>query len=376
MKKLNCPENETLYPLHGGNRRIAIRELKMSDGQLIDFSASINPLGPAPNVRFTLREMESQLVEYPDPDATSFCEKISEYLRVPVNQVLATNGSTELIHLLPKLLGRGKEVLILNPCFSEYERAFRLNQVCVHSLNYDIEQTFHVDPVDVIRHCREHPGIEMLILGHPNNPTGHAWSEDSLNELAQYCKSQKIILVVDETFIEFCSEAVSALKWMESNSYLIVIRSMTKFFGLAGVRLGYGIMHPDLRKRIKRFQIPWSVNALAQKMGIAALGDIDYAQKTRQMIQEQRQYLFSELKGLKKIKVFPSHANFLLFQLTADGAEIAHKFYVDLMKEGVLIRNCGNFNGLDQSYFRIAVRVERENRILVSRIEDQLGKER
>ena len=374
-EELSCPINNILYPFHGGNRHAAVRELSVSDGHVIDFSSSVNPLGPSPDALQVLRNMGSRLAEYPDPDSIPFCEKVSGYLKVPLNQILATNESTELIYLLPRLLGRRKEVLILDPCFSEYERAFRLNQVCTHSLNYDVEEIFQMDSGKVISHLRKHPEIEMLVLGHPNNPTGHVWDEDSLDRLVQYCGYQKIVLVVDETFIEFCDETVSTLKWVQDNPHLVVIRSMAKFFGLAGVRLGYGVMHPNSRARLKKYQIPWSVNVIAQEMGITVLEDLDHAQRTRKIVREQRQFLFSKLDDLKNIQVFPSQANFLLFQLTGGHTEAAHQLYMNLMKKGLLIRNCGNFNGLDKSYFRIAVRMERENQILVSRINAHLDRE-
>lgn len=372
-RKLSCSINNILYPVHGGNRHSAVRELDMPDERVIDFSASVNPLEPSPSVRLVLGSMDSYLAEYPDPETIPLREKVSEYLNVHMDQILVTNGSTELIHLLPRVLGRRKEVLILNPCFSEYEEVFRLNRIHTYSLNYDVEENFQMNPETVVSRLRRQPEIEMLILGHPNNPTGHVWSESSLDMLVEYCKSQKIILVVDETFIEFCQETVSALKWMQNNQHLIVIRSMTKFFGLAGIRLGYGVMHPSLRIRLKKYQVPWSVNTIAQKMGIAVLEDRNHAQQTRRVVRDQRGFLFSELNGLQGIRVFPSRANFLLFQLTSDRTETVHQFYLSLMKDGILIRNCGNFSGLDKSYFRIAVRMEKENEVLVSRIKSQLG---
>ena len=374
-EQLSCPINEILYPFHGGNRHAAMRKLDVPEERVIDFSASVNPLGQSPNVSSVLKNMGSYLAEYPDPDAIPFCEKVSEYLKVSPDQILVTNGSAELIHLLPRLLGRLKEVLILNPCFSEYERAFRLNRVPTHSLSYDVKEMFQMDSEKVLDFLRKHPEIEMLILGHPNNPTGHVWTEDSLDRIVQYCKSQKIVLVVDEAFIEFCPGTVSALKWIEDNPNLVVIRSMTKFFGLAGVRLGYGIMHPILRTRLKEYQIPWSVNVFAQALGIVALEDISHTRQTRETVEEQRQVLFSELNDLHDVRVFPSKVNFLLFQVSGGYTETAHQLYINLIKDGLLVRNCGNFVGLDKNYFRVAVRLEKENKILVSRIKTHLGKE-
>ena len=375
MEKLSSPINEILYPFHGGNRHAATRKLNVPEEHVIDFSASVNPLGQSPHANLVLRDMGSYLVEYPDPDAIPFCEKVSEYLNISSDQILATNGSAELIHLLPRLLGRLKEVLILNPCFSEYERAFRLSRVPTHSLNYDAEEMFQMDSEKVLGYLRKRPEIEMLILGHPNNPTGHVWAEDCLDRIVQYCKSQRIMLVVDEAFIEFCPETVSALNWMEDNQYLVVVRSMTKFYGLAGIRLGYGVMHPMLRARLKKYQIPWSVNAFAQALGIVVLEDIIHTQQTREFVREQRRFLFSELNDQQNVVIFPSQANFLLFKISGDSTETAHHFYKNLIKDGLLIRNCGNFVGLDKNYFRVAIRLEEENKTLISRIKTHLGKE-
>jgi len=375
MKKLSSPANNILYPDHGGNHRAAVKELEMPDGPVIDFSASVNPLGPSPKVSLMLSNMASLLAEYPDPSSMQLGEKVSEYLKIPLGQILVTNGSTELIHLLPRLLKPGKEVLILNPCFSEYERVLGLDRISVHSMVYQADRSFQMDPEEVAEYLHQHSSIGMLVLGHPNNPTGHSWAKDSLDALIHYCKSTKIILVVDETFIEFCPDAVSALKWMENNPYLVVIRSMTKFFGLAGVRLGYGVMHPDLRTLLREYQIPWSVNALAQVLGVVALEDRDFVQQTRKIVREQRLYLYSELKNIGYVRVFPSQANFLLFRLSSGNTKLAHQLYMSLIMDGVLVRNCGNFVGLDESYFRVAIRTKKENQMLVSRIEAHLGKE-
>lgn len=372
MEKLSRPINHIFYPAHGGNRHAVLKGLGVPDEHVIDFSASVNPLGPSPMALSALDDLSRLVSEYPESDSFIFSEKISGYLKIPSVWILVTNGSTELIHLLPRLLEPGKEALILNPCFSEYERALCLNRIRVHSMTYDAHRSFQMSPERVINYLHHHPSVEMLVLGHPNNPTGHLWNEKSLEAVVQHCKSHKIILAVDETFIEFCGETVSALKWMRNNQYLVVVRSMTKFFGLAGVRLGYGVMHQDLRVRLKKYQVPWSVNALAQAMGIAALADREYPLKTREMVREQRQYLFSELNTLKDVRVFPSQANFLLFQLSGGHTETAPQLYMNLMKDGLLVRNCGNFSGLDTSYFRVAVRGPRENQTLVSRMKAHL----
>ncbi len=368
MEKLSCPANHKFYPEHGGRKLELSRELNIPAHEILDFSASVNPLGPSSKISDALKEMDSLLAEYPDPGSLPFREKLSELLCIPPEWILVTNGSTELIHLLPRLVSPDKESLILTPCFSEYDRAFRLNGIQVRSLGYDPGNRFRLKPEEVVGYLQRHPCVELLVLGHPNNPTGHLWDEKALAILTQYCRSQKILLVVDETFIEFCGKQDSALKWMQGNRYLIVVRSMTKFYGLAGIRLGYGVMHSDLREKLELYQVPWSVNVLAQKMGILALEDETYSVRTRKAVNEQREFLFSELNAIKALRVFPSQTNFLLFQLLSESLEEAHQFYVALLNAGFLIRNCGNFTGLDERYFRIAVRTPTENQKLVFRL--------
>ena len=368
MEKTICPAKFISYPAHGGSHHSVLENLGVSDKDVIDFSASVNPLGPSPDVSRSLGDVESLLTEYPDPGSHHFREKVSQVLNVSSEKLLVTNGSTELIHLVPRLLSPGQEALIINPCFSEYERALRLNRIPVHSLKYHFDSQVQIHADEVLTFLSGHPKVEMLILGHPNNPTGQLWNEQSLFALIHYCESQKVILVIDETFIEFCGEQDSTLKWMEGNSTLIVIRSMTKFYGLAGVRLGYGVMHPDLKAIMEPYQIPWSVNGVAQTMGVLALDDEAYAAQVRSRTCTQREYLFSALDSIPSIHVFPSQANFLLFQLLAESTEEARQFYMGLVDAGILIRNCGNFRGLDERFFRVAVRTPEDNRRLISEI--------
>lgn len=368
MEKSTCPVKFKSYPIHGGSHYSVLADLGVSDKDVIDFSASVNPLGPSPDACRSLGDVESILTEYPDPGSHHFREKVSQCLNFSSEQVLVTNGSTELIHLLPRLVASGKEALIINPCFSEYESALRLNRIPVHSLEYHIDSQVQIHADEVTDFLRTHPKVEMLILGHPNNPTGQLWSEQSLSALIRYCESQQVVLVVDETFIEFCGEQDSTLKWMEGNSILIVVRSMTKFYGLAGVRLGYGVMHPTLKAKLESYQIPWSVNGVAQKMGILALDDEEYAVQTRSATCAQREYMFSALDSFLSIHVFSSQANFLFFQLLVESTEKARQFYMGLVDSGVLIRNCGNFRGLDERFFRVAVRSPEDNRRLFCEI--------
>ena len=360
------PVDLKLYPKHGGRKMELSRVLNIPADEILDFSASVNPLGPSPEISGALKEMGSLLAEYPEPGSLSFCEKVAGHLKIPSDWILATNGSSELIHLLPKLIEAGKEALILTPCFSEYERSFTLSRIHCHTLDYQADSLFRMNLEEVMEYLERHPEIKMLVLGNPNSPAGHLCNEQSLAGLNSYCQSRKILLVVDEAFIEFCGEQNSVLKWLPKNRYLIVVRSMTKFYGLAGIRLGYGVMHSHLKAQLARHQIPWSVNALASGMGVLALEDEAHSARTRKAVDEQREFLFLELNAMKALRVFPSQTNFLLFNLLSDSLEEAHQFYEALLIAGILIRNCGNFTGLGENYFRVSVRTSTENQKLVS----------
>ena len=173
MEKLSYPINNILYPAHGGNRHALVSGLGVPDEDVIDFSASVIPFGSSSGILSVFEDLGQLVSEYPEPYSFLFSEKVSEYLKIPSAWFFVTSGSTELIYLLPNLLETNERALILNPCFSEYERAFEINGIHVHSLNYDAESLFQISSESVIKYLHQHPLIKMLVLGHPNNPTGH-----------------------------------------------------------------------------------------------------------------------------------------------------------------------------------------------------------
>ncbi|NIQ01209.1 MAG: aminotransferase class I/II-fold pyridoxal phosphate-dependent enzyme, partial [Nitrospinaceae bacterium] len=210
--------------------------------------------------------------------------------------------------------------------------------------------------------------IQMIILGRPNNPTGNACDAITLQKLTAACQFRKIFLVVDEAFIDFWDTRQSALIVTKDHPYRVIVRSMTKFYGLAGIRLGFGVMHPGIRRCLEKYQIPWSVNAVAQSAGVASLADREYFVDTRKWAREQRRYLESEMTAVSAFQVFPSKVNFLLFRLLDDAAGLPFKLFSHLIHKKILIRNCGNFRGLDERYFRVAVRNFDDNRRLMNAI--------
>ena len=370
--QLNEPEDASgfqddwQHPAHGGNLTAVSEAMGKKPTDFLDFSVNVNPLGPPDCVKEFCFQSLSLLQEYPDPDYGELKQALSDANGVPADWIMVGNGSTELIYLLPHLIGRGKEILIVSPCFSEYERAFRRAGITVKHFHLDPADGFAL-PIDkLLFHLRQNSDCGGIVIGHPNSPTGTLVESESFGTLSRYCEKQRIFLFVDETFIDFSGPDQSFLKHLPSNPNLVLVRSMTKFFSLPGLRLGYGIMHPKQAKLIVAHQPPWSVNALAQAIGPALTRTGDFPETTRTFINREYDFLYEQMNKMPAIGVYPSQANFLLFRLLDRKKHGAKRFFDYLINKDIVLRNCGNFKGLNVSFFRLAIRNRIDNQRLVS----------
>jgi threonine-phosphate decarboxylase len=357
------------YPAHGGNPQALSRISEIDPDQLIDFSASINPLPPPSCVSQLLLETPRLFREYPDPHCTLITQRISQAMGVPESWIRVTNGSTEMIYLLPHLLHEGQEIVIFDPSFSEYEKAFTVFGYNPKSITLSADNNFHADPDRLFPQLNSFKKLSAIVLGHPASPTGKLY-RDFLPRLQEYCEERKVILIIDEAFIEFSSPEDSAWNLLKNTKNLILIRSLTKFYSIPGLRIGYGILHPDKIKQIESYQYPWSVNALAQIVGSEVILDKAFQEKTLSWTSVEINYMFQALDSIPEIEVFPSETNFLLFRIKDNRPLIAQSLYQHLLSRSLLIRNCGNFKGLDESFFRISLREHEENLKLLGSIQD------
>ena len=275
----------------------------------MDFSASINPLGPPPCVWEAMSSVD--LSVYPDPDCLALQEALSATLGVPPQCITIGNGSTELIHLLARAcLSEGDEALILSPTFGEYEVACRLTGAIVAPLYAAESRGFQWDMDSTCRLIRlKKP--RLVFLCNPNNPTGVYLPRSDVFKLAE-ATGEYSLLVVDEAYIAFTQDRVdeTALGLLDLGN-VVVLRSMTKDYALTGLRLGYGVAPEEVSRLLSAFQPGWSVNALAQAAGLAALSDSEHLDAARECVRQGKAYLERELKALS-LKVTPSAANFLL----------------------------------------------------------------
>jgi threonine-phosphate decarboxylase len=361
---------------HGGNVHKACEELGMCEADIIDFSASINPLGVPRSVAAEIKRSIGSIVHYPDPEVKQLRSQIAEQLGVDARSIVYGNGSTELIYLVVRTL-KPEKVLVPAPTFSEYERAVAMlggtngrgpgakgkgrgirDAEGVRYFLLKKEDWFDIDPS---RYIDSMKGCSMAFLCNPNNPTGRLMNKADVFEIARAAKESKCYLVVDEAFIDFMPDH-SVVREVERNPYLIVLRSMTKFYALSGLRLGYGIIPSSVGEAIKRQKEPWTVNTLAQKAGAVAIHDRDYQEKTFSVVAQEKTYLERSFKRLN-MEYVPSAANYYLIKLNH-----ADRAIDDLRRKGILVRGCADFKGLHGSYIRVAVKSRRDNARLIKEL--------
>lgn len=351
---------------HGGNLYRAARERGCRPSDLVDFSASINPLGPSLSILRLLRKSQWTLRHYPDPEAHDLVQALSKRSGLNSAYYLIGNGSMELLYLLPIALAI-TEALIIGPTFSEYERAVsRAGGRCTHlsAVRTDEYRPPIEEALDLIRAGK--PRFDAVFLCNPNNPTGRVIAKGDLLNFVAALVDRRIWTIIDESFIEFAAEH-SILQELSNHPQLLVLRSFTKFYAIPGLRIGYLAGQPGVIEQVRRRQPPWSVNALAQAAALAGLKDATYRRKSLSLISEERTRLSQALSAMLDFHVFPSEANFLLVELPASvrSSDVVER----LRDRGLLVRDCSTISGLTERMIRIAIRTPRENDRLLRTIE-------
>jgi threonine-phosphate decarboxylase len=349
---------------HGGNIYRFAEELKIQERKVIDFSSSVNPLGVSKKVKAEIRKHLKYLHNYPDPEAKRLRKRLAQYHGIDPRTILCGNGSTELIYLIVRTL-KPQRILISAPTFSEYERACSIScksQVTCYELKK--EDDFNITVEEFVEAMM---GCDMAFLCNPNNPTGRLLKGEDIRKIADAAKEFKCYLIVDEAFIDFCADD-SVIEDVGKNPYLIVLRSMTAFYALSGLRFGYGVFPQRLIDRLKAYKEPWTVNNLSQRAAVAAFKDKFYRSETLRLIKEEKRFLEKSFEKIG-IEFFGSDVNFYLLKTSS-----AHEISRQLKTRGILVRDCANFRGLDSTYLRVAVKSHKENAILIKELTSILDK--
>jgi threonine-phosphate decarboxylase len=348
---------------HGGNIYHYSLRYGIPEEKFLDFSASINPLGPPKSAMAALKSAVPSIVNYPDPDSGLLKKALSERFDIDKASLLIGNGSTELIYLLPRAI-RPARTLVLAPTFSDYERAARLAGSAVAYFPLKEKDGFLPD---MGRLKTALDGVDMFFLCNPNNPTGALLDRGLVLDVLKMARKRGATVIVDEAFIEYSPDE-SVIGEAARMSGVAVNRNFTKFYGMPGLRLGYLVAKPALVGRVESVKEPWSVNTLAQRSAVAALKDAEYEQKSLHLIERERAYLFGRLSGIAGLTPCPTSANFILIRLTCPGLA-ASELTEALASEGILVRDCTNFRGLGGSFIRVAIKTRREDDALVAALE-------
>ena len=333
----------------------------------MDYSANINPLGLPEGVKKALIQCinDQTCCVYPDSQCRELVKALSIHHQVPEDWILCGDGAADLIFGLAFAL-KPRKALLLAPSFLEYEQALKAVN-CEISLFYLKEENGYRLNVDEL--CRKveqtstisEPAFDILFLCNPNNPTGIAVEKEQVLKLAETCERTGTFLVVDECFEEFLDEPekYSIIPFLEEFPHVFVLKAFTKIYAMAGMRLGYALCNNEkVLSKVCQVRQPWSVSGPAQKAGIAALKETEYVLRTRKLIHEQREVMEDALKKLG-FQVFPSQANYIFFR--DPFKENQESLYSRMLKQGVLIRSCANYPGLDPFCYRICIKTARKN---------------
>lgn len=353
---------------HGGRIRAKASGRDLGQEELLDYSANINPLGHPPLDDLILKEME-WIGHYPENDYLEFRAASGRFVGVGPENIVPGNGSSELMRLFAEaLIEEGDRVLITTPTFGEYETQSRL---------------FGAEIVHVPRGVREAKspkdflddallgGAKAAFICNPNNPTGILLPRSEIAELAERCERAETFLFVDEAFIELSDPDQTVAAMAPEMEHLFVARSLTKSFGVPGIRLGFGVAGDRLAEVMNKTRLPWSISSLASAAGTYLLAQEEHLVESRRVIREELGWLSGELKrlGLDPIE---SSVNFILVGVAAAGLRSPDLVERMEEEEGVLIRDCSSF-GLGEDYVRVAVRRREENARLIGALEKVLG---
>ena len=349
-------------PVHGGNVHRLARLQHEGAGKILDFSANINPMGPPEWLRATISRAIEDLVHYPDPDCYALVRAIASQYHVPADCIIPANGTTELLYHLPKILQRHRAIIPM-PSYVDYAKVMHLAGITVEPFLLSPDRGFALDPRDLSLSLT---GDEIVVIGSPNNPTGKVVDPDIIVQMAT--DFPRTVFIIDEAFLDFVDKGKSLAGRAEN---IITLNSLTKFYAIPGLRLGFGVFPSAYADALRAILPPWTVNSLAQAVGEKVFGDEGYRRESVKVCTELRQELQGELEGMPGLKVFNSSANYLLLRL--ENGMSATTLSERLLLEGIAIRVCANYHGLDDTYFRVAVRTHDENQILLHALEGALA---
>lgn len=358
-------EKVNINSVHGADINSATELYGLEADKIIDFSSNINPFIVDSMDKIVAAGVGS-LQKYPDIKYRRLRKNISDYLGVDDSQVIPGNGATEIIYLLMRNL-RGR-LAIINPTFSEYRKGAEIAGLSVVDFVMDWKKDFKLDLDEIYRRKDE---FDSIFICNPNNPDG---SVREIKKLLEFAEKEGKLLIVDETFIEFADSEKdrSLVNMVEKSKNLFIIRAVTKFFGIPGIRLGYGISsNRELLQKMYDEKEPWTINSFADSASDFIFKEEEYIRKSKEYFSKERVCMINEINKIDGIKAFNSDANFILVRF--ENRNVLDVKENLLKRAGLLIRDASNFIGLDSGFARVAIKNHEQNTVLVDALRSVLG---
>lgn len=358
-------EKVNINSVHGADINSAAELYGFEADKIIDFSSNINPFIVESMDKIVAAGVEN-LQKYPDIKYRRLRKNIADYLRVEDSYIIPGNGATEIIYLLMRnLSGR---LAIINPTFSEYRKGAEIAGLSVVDFVMDWKKDFKLDLDKIYRRKDE---FDSIFICNPNNPDG---SVREIKKLLEFAEKEGKLLIVDETFIEFADSEKdrSLVNMVEKSKNLFIIRAVTKFFGIPGIRLGYGISsNRELLQKMYDEKEPWTINSFADSASDFIFKEEEYIRKSKEYFSKERVCMINEINKIDGIKAFNSDANFILVRF--ENRNVLDVKENLLKRAGLLIRDASNFIGLDSSFARVAIKNHEQNTVLVDALRSVLG---
>jgi threonine-phosphate decarboxylase len=344
---------------HGGNIYAASRDSQQKEAIWLDYSANINPLGLAPSVKAAMLQAIDSVIHYPDADAYDLKRAICRAYGISSELITVGNGAVELLYVLSHIIQPHK-VLVMAPTFSEYERAAcssgaQVSYYVLHAHDdFKVKSTALIDQIEMSQ-------PELVFLCNPNNPTGVLMPPAEIAEVIAAAAKIKSFVVIDESFLDFLHWNVWTCQPLLSKfSNLIIAHSLTKFYAIPGLRLGFVLASEIMTRKLHLSKDPWNVNSIAQAAGVAALGDEVYAEQSRTYITQEKKFFYQSLGKISGLKPYEPAANYILVDIR-QSPWTASALRQKMMEQKILIRDCSNYEGLGDDYIRLAVKSHEQN---------------
>ncbi|KAB3532901.1 threonine-phosphate decarboxylase [Alkaliphilus pronyensis] len=359
--------------IHGGNIYEIEEKMGIPRNDILDFSSNINPLGVPDSLKRIILNSVEDLVKYPDIKYNDLKKAIGQYYSLDKADIIVGNGASEIIFNFIRAINP-KRPLIVEPTFNEYRRSLKSKEDAVQNYLLKEKDFFQLKANKLINYMENNKTIDMLVICNPNNPTGGLVEPKEMLDIIQYCRLNKIFLMVDEAFMDFvANEATYTLmEYYKDYDNLMLVRAFTKFYGVPGLRLGFGITSNEkVKRKVEALLPPWNINTFGGYFGEVILSEKKYVLNTREWLSKQQEWFTDKLIAIKDIKVFPTRVNFILIKILTKQLT-AKQLQQRLLRKGILIRDCSDFIGLNKQYFRLAIKDKASNERLLSDLTNAL----